>query len=227
VGPYTAGAVASICFGLPTPAVDGNVLRVVSRLTDDHAPVTDAAVKKEYAARLGEIYPEGSCGDFTQSLMELGASVCGPNAPPRCEDCPLAALCLANARGTQTQLPVRETKKPRRAEEKTVFLLRCGEKLAVRKRPDRGLLAGLWELPNVPGLLSAQDALVQAEAWGAQPRELISSSDRTHVFTHLTWKSARLRNRLRRRAGLLRLGRRGEISERRRPADGVSDVRGR
>lgn len=188
VGDYTAGAIASICFGLPEPAVDGNVLRVLSRVTDDAAPVTDAAVKREYAARLREIYPAGRCGDFTQSLMELGATVCGPNSQPQCALCPLASLCLARANGTALLRPVKAPKKEKRTEEKTVFILRCDTRIAVRRRPEQGLLAGLWELPNVDGKCSAQQALAQAERWGVHPRELCRSSEKTHIFTHIRWE---------------------------------------
>ena len=188
VGDYTAGAIASICFGLPEPAVDGNVLRVLSRVTDDAAPVTDAAVKREYAARLREIYPAGRCGDFTQSLMELGATVCGPNSQPQCALCPLASLCLARANGTALLRPVKAPKKEKRTEEKTVFILRCGTRIAVRRRPEQGLLAGRWELPNVDGKCSAQQALAQAERWGVHPRELCRSSEKTHIFTHIRWE---------------------------------------
>ena len=188
VGDYTAGAIASICFGLPEPAVDGNVLRVLSRVTDDAAPVTDAAVKREYAARLREIYPAGRCGDFTQSLMELGATVCGPNSQPQCALCPLDSLCLARANGTALLRPVKAPKKEKRTEEKTVFILRCGTRIAVRRRPEQGLLAGLWELPNVDGKCSAQQALAQAERWGVHPRELCRSSEKTHIFTHIRWE---------------------------------------
>lgn len=188
VGDYTAGAIASICFGLPEPAVDGNVLRVLSRVTDDAAPVTDAAVKREYAARLREIYPAGRCGDFTQSLMELGATVCGPNSQPQCALCPLASHCLARANGTALLRPVKAPKKEKRTEEKTVFILRCGTRIAVRRRPEQGLLAGLWELPNVDGKCSAQQALAQAERWGVHPRELCRSSEKTHIFTHIRWE---------------------------------------
>ena len=188
VGDYTAGAVASICFGQPEPAVDGNVLRVLSRVMDDAAPVTDAAVKREYAARLREIYPPGRCGDFTQSLMELGATVCGPNGQPRCGECPLASLCLANARGTALLRPVKAPKKDKRTEKKTVFILRCGTRIAVRRRPEKGLLAGLWELPNLEGMCTAQEALAQAERWGVHPRELCRSSEKTHIFTHIRWE---------------------------------------
>ena len=93
IGDYTAGAICSICFGLPTPAVDGNVLRVVSRLTADERPVTQPAVKKDYTAALAEIYPAGQCAEATQALMELGATVCAPNGAPHCDLCPVAAFC--------------------------------------------------------------------------------------------------------------------------------------
>ena len=161
---------------------------MLSRVTDDAAPVTDAAVKREYAARLREIYPAGRCGDFTQSLMELGATVCGPNSQPQCALCPLASLCLARANGTALLRPVKAPKKEKRTEEKTVFILRCGTRIAVRRRPEQGLLAGLWELPNVDGKCSAQQALAQAERWGVHPRELCRSSEKTHIFTHIRWE---------------------------------------
>ena len=188
IGDYTAGAIASICFEQPEPAVDGNVLRVLSRCMDDAAPVTEAAVRKEYAARLRDIYPEGRCGAFTQSLMELGATVCGPNGAPDCAFCPLRSLCLANVRGTQLLRPVKAPKKEKRVEEKTVFILRCGGAAAVCRRGEKGLLAGLWELPNVEGKRSAQEALRLAEAWGAHPRELIKSLEKVHIFTHIRWE---------------------------------------
>lgn len=188
VGAYTAGAIGSICFGLPTPAVDGNVLRVISRIMADDACVSKQAVKDEYSARLAEIYPVGRCGDFTQSLMELGATVCLPNGEPRCETCPVAALCRARATGEQKRFPVKEAKKARRVEKLTVFRLLCEDACAVRKRADTGLLAGLWELPNVPGYLDAPEALALLEGWGAQPRELVRMCERTHVFTHVEWQ---------------------------------------
>ena len=188
VGDYTAGAVASICFGQPTPAVDGNVLRVLSRVTVDGAPVTKQSVRREYAARLAEIYPAGRCGEMTQALMELGATVCVPNGEPACARCPLRELCRAHADGSWRSYPVREEKKQRREEELTVFLLRCGECFAARRRVDAGLLAGLWELPNVPGRLGAPEALALLEEWGLAPQELEQSVERTHLFTHVAWR---------------------------------------
>ena len=188
VGPYTAGAICSICFNLPTPAVDGNVLRVVSRFTASDAPVTEESVKRETTRALAEVYPEGHCGAFTQALMELGATVCLPNGAPLCESCPLQDLCEAAKQERQRDFPVKAAKKPRRVEERTVFLLRCGEKLAVCKRPNRGLLAGLWQFPDTLGTLSAQASLAQAEEWGVQPRGIEKVVKRTHIFTHVEWK---------------------------------------
>ena len=188
VGPYTAGAICSICFDLPTPAVDGNVLRVMARYTASYAPVTEEKVKRDTARTLAAVYPAGHCGEFTQALMELGATVCLPNGTPLCESCPLFDLCAANRRGCRRELPVKAAKKPRRTEERTVFILRCGEKLAVCKRPERGLLAGLWQLPDVAGTLTAQEALSQAEQWGVHPRGIEKVVRRTHIFTHVEWK---------------------------------------
>ena len=186
IGDYTAGAIASICFGQPTPAVDGNVLRVTARLTGDPRCVDADATKREMRAALAAVYPAGHCGEFTQALMELGATVCLPNGAPACGVCPMADLCASRGGGWKT-LPVRRAKKPRRQEALTVFLLRCDGRTALRRRPDSGLLAGLWEFPNVPGHLSPEEAVRCAEDWGAQPRELVLSLRRTHVFTHVEW----------------------------------------
>ena len=186
VGDYTAGAIASICFEQPTPAVDGNVLRVAARLTGDKRCVDEEATKRAVRASLAAVYPAGRCGDFTQALMELGATVCVPNGAPACGVCPMRDLCRSTGGGWRT-LPVRREKKPRRREALTVFLLRCDGRTALRRRPDGGLLAGLWEFPNVPGHLSPEQAVRAAEGWGAQPRELVLSLRRTHVFPHVEW----------------------------------------
>lgn len=187
IGEYTAGAIASICFEQPTPAVDGNVLRVLSRLLADNAPVTDAAVRRGYAKRLAAIYPAGRCGAFTQALMELGATVCLPNGAPNCKACPLHDICRASQNGNPRAYPVKAAKKPRRTEERTVFVLRCEGKIAVTKRPTKGLLAGLWQLPDVAGDLTAQEALAQAEAWKLRPTTIVKTVHRTHIFTHVQW----------------------------------------
>ena len=188
IGDYTAGAIASICFELPTPAVDGNVLRIISRLMLDERDVLLPQVRKDVAASLAPVYPEGQCGVFTQSLMELGATVCLPNGAPRCESCPAASVCKARQTGAWQRLPVKGKKAPRQVRELTVFVLRCDGKTAVRKRPHTGLLAGLWEFPNVEGKLSAEQALETARAWGARPRDLEMVLERQHVFTHVVWQ---------------------------------------
>ena len=187
IGDYTAGAIGSICFGLPTPAVDGNVLRVITRLTGDGRSISEEGTKRAVRTALTEVYPAERCGEFTQALMELGATVCLPNGTPECENCPMAELCRSRDGGWKS-LPVKAQKKARRKEKLTVFLLRCGDCTAVQKRGVTGLLAGLWEFPNVPGHLSPEEAIAQAEAWGAHPRELESSMRRTHVFTHVEWE---------------------------------------
>ena len=186
IGPYTAGAVCSIAFDLPTPAVDGNVLRLVSRLRDDDRPIDDPKVKQEVTQALGEVYPR-EAGAFTQALMELGATLCGPNREPQCEMCPCRALCLGCRRGTAKDLPVKAPKRAKRVEEKTVYILRCGDRYALRKRPNKGLLAGLWEFPNIPGRFSPEEALKELEALGIQPKQLEKAVSRKHLFTHIVW----------------------------------------
>ncbi|SHI01817.1 A/G-specific DNA-adenine glycosylase [Sporobacter termitidis DSM 10068] len=186
VGDYTAGAVASICFDRPTPAVDGNVIRVVARIAGIGDEITDA-VKKSIAEALRAIYPTDRPGDFTQSLMELGAVVCLPNGQPRCALCPAAGLCAALRDGTALSLPVKKRKPEKKREERTVFLLSCGGSLALRHRENSGLLGGLWELPNVSGALDEAGAVRQAEAWGTRPAALIKALRRSHIFTHIRW----------------------------------------
>ena len=188
VGEYTAGAVASICFDRPVAAVDGNVLRVLSRYRADASPITDSAVKKRVKAELEEIYPKEQPGAFTQALMELGATVCVPNGAPKCEICPLSGQCRAFLMGKTADFPVKEAKKARKTEQRAVFLLRCGEKLALEKRPSRGLLAGLWQLPNVEGVLTETQAAAQAAQWGCEPHDLLSVRQKKHIFTHITWE---------------------------------------
>ncbi len=187
IGEYTAGAIASIAFGKPTPAVDGNVLRVVCRLLECRDDIGNPATKRRISEALQQIYPPTRCGDFTQSLMELGATVCLPGGAPRCEACPLAEWCKARQHGSAGELPVKNAAKPRRIEEKTIFLLRAGEQIALRRREDQGLLAGLWEFPAVPGNLNSAGALEQLQKWGITCRNLADAGTAKHIFSHLEW----------------------------------------
>lgn len=188
VGEYTAGAIASISFGLPTPAVDGNVLRVVARLTADDRDIASPAVKAAVARGLGAVYPTGRCGDFTQALMELGALLCTPGGAPRCEECPLGGLCRAYRGGTQCQLPVKTKKAPRKREQKTIFLLRCEGKVALCKRQAGGLLGGMWEFPNAPGLLDVSQVSGWLDTQGLAPRACVKAAGARHIFTHVEWQ---------------------------------------
>ena len=186
IGDYTAGAICSICFGHPTPAVDGNVLRVIARITDNDTPIDLPARKREVQAMLAEIYP-AEAGDFTQALMELGATLCGPNRKPDCEGCSCRDFCLGHLRGTAEGLPVKSPKKGRREEDLTVFILRCGDCYALEKRPDSGLLAGLWQFPNLPGTLDAAGAVNWAQQQGLRPRDVLRIAEKKHIFTHIQW----------------------------------------
>ena len=186
IGDYTAGAVCSICFDMPTPAVDGNVLRVVSRLLDDATPIDLPAQKKAVSLALEKVYP-AEAGEFTQALMELGATVCGPNRAPDCDACPCKDFCLGHQRGTAASLPIKSPKKDRRQEDRTVFILQCDGCYAVAKRPETGLLAGLWQLPDVPGKLDASQALEYLAECGVAVGDILRQTDKIHIFTHVQW----------------------------------------
>lgn len=186
IGDYTAGAICSIAFNMPTPAVDGNVLRVIARLTDDETPVDLLVYKRSVQLRLSEAYPENA-RDFTQALMELGATVCGPNKAPDCKNCPCKDFCLGHIRKTAQNLPVRIPKRGRKTEDMTVFILSCDGNFAVEKRQDKGLLAGLWQFPNCSGHLDVAQALAKVEQMGAKPREILRIVEKKHIFTHIEW----------------------------------------
>ena len=188
IGDYTAGSIASISFGLPEPAVDGNVLRVLARLCMLPDDISSQATKRAVTELLRQYYPSGkSAALLTEAIMELGETVCLPNGIPLCGRCPLRGLCLAHKAGTELNYPVKTAKKPRRIEQKTVLLLRCGSRYAIRKRPGSGLLAGLWEFPNTDGHLGPEEALSflsDLELIGENPEYLGTAK---HIFTHVEW----------------------------------------
>lgn len=188
IGDYTAGAIGSICYELPTPAVDGNVLRVYTRLSEDASNIDKQSTKNRIREELAQVYPEGHCGMMTQALMEIGATVCVPNGAPKCEQCPLAHMCLAGQHGNWASYPVRDQKKARRKEEKTVLILQCGDRIAIRKRHQKGLLSGMWEFPNVEGLLTKQQAVDTAGDWQTSPEQLRLETNYTHIFSHVEWQ---------------------------------------
>ena len=186
IGAYTAGAVCSIAFGQATPAVDGNVLRVITRLTNDFTPIDNPAFKKRISGSLGEIYP-AEAGEFTQALMELGATVCGPNRKPDCGCCPCRDFCVAHNKGTAERLPVKNPKQQRRIEDKTVLILSCDGFYALEKRANEGLLAGLWQFPNLAEKLEMDDVLCRLEQYGLHVGDIYKTVERKHIFTHVQW----------------------------------------
>ena len=187
IGDYTAGAIASISFGLAVPAVDGNVLRVMARLREDGEDILKQSVKNRVEAELTEIMPAEDPGAFNQAMMDLGAMVCLPNGAPKCEVCPLFDQCLAGQHQTWTEYPFKKSAKPRRIEDRTVLLFLDGAHTAVRKRPKKGLLAGLYEFPNFDGVLSEQEALEEAEKFGVTPLHIQALPPYKHIFSHVEW----------------------------------------
>ena len=189
IGDYTAGSIASISFGLPEPAVDGNVLRVLTRLCTLSEDITSQATKRKVTDLLRKHYPSGKAAALlTEAIMELGETVCLPNGVPLCRSCPLCGICLAHAGGTELNYPVKASKKPRRIEKKTVFLLHCGGRYALRKRPGSGLLAGLWEFPNVDGHLSPDAVCSALAGLELNAGALRAEGPSKHIFTHVEWE---------------------------------------
>ena len=187
IGSYTAGAISAFAFGLPRPAVDGNVLRVVSRLLASREDIMRASVKRKTEEELQEVIPADAASDFDQGLIELGALVCLPGGEPRCGQCPLAHLCRAKREGVQGELPVRTKAKKRRVEKKTVFIFRDGDTAALRKRPAKGLLAGLYELPSVEGHLTLEEAVAYSKGIGLAPVRVQELGKARHIFSHVEW----------------------------------------
>lgn len=175
VGDYTAGAICSIAYDQPCPAVDGNVLRILTRLLSDERNIDEAATKKAFAEQLRKVYPE-QAGDFCQALMELGAIVCVPNGAPLCGRCPWETICLAHLQGEEERYPVRAEKRKRTVIPLTVLVLHCKGRYAIQKRGEKGLLAGMWQFPVFEGN-------IDLAAFGP----VLRSKKAKHVFTHVEW----------------------------------------
>ena len=188
IGNYTAGAISSFAFGIPKPAVDGNVLRVISRLTASYEDIMKASVRERVEEELEELIPVDAASDFNQGLIELGAIVCVPNGAPKCSECPLAHLCKAHEQGIELELPVKSKAKERRIEKKTVFIFQDGDHVAIKKRPAKGLLAGLYELPNVEGHLTEDEAIKYSKQIGLSPLRIQKLEDGKHIFSHVEWQ---------------------------------------
>ena len=187
IGTYTAGAIASIAYEIAVPAVDGNVLRVAKRLAASYDDISKASVKKELEETLAEVIPVGRAGAFNQALMELGAVVCLPNGAPLCEKCPIQNYCEAYKKNIVMELPVKAKKKTRVIEEKTVFVIEYQNKYAIHQRGGKGLLAGLWELPNMEGKYTMEQAKEYLLGANFPVAEITPLGEAKHIFTHKEW----------------------------------------
>ncbi|MBE6612368.1 MAG: A/G-specific adenine glycosylase [Ruminococcaceae bacterium] len=189
IGDYTAGAIASIAFGLPEPAVDGNVMRVLTRILADDTDIAKPAAKQKFIAPLREVYPSGDAARLaSEALMELGEQICIPNGAPKCERCPAAQLCEAHRLGLESELPVKSAKAARRVEICTILLLTQNGRYAIRRRPDKGLLAGLWEFPSLPGAAD-EDAIAEflTRENLTHVGNVHALGNAKHIFTHVEW----------------------------------------
>lgn len=187
IGNYTAGAISSFAYGIPKPAVDGNVLRVLSRLTGSDADIMLASTRNRMEQALEEVIPYNAASDFNQGLIELGAIVCVPNGSAKCDVCPLHRFCRARIEGRIEELPVKKKAKERRIEKKTILVLKDGDTVAIKKRPAKGLLARLYELPNVEDHLTMEQVVEYCKRIGLTPVRVKEMGKAKHIFSHVEW----------------------------------------
>ena len=187
IGSYTAGAVSSIAGGRAVPAVDGNVLRVVSRVREDERLITDAKVKAAVEEDLKKVMPTDRPGDFNQAMMEIGACVCIPNGAPHCEECPLSEICKAHLHDSAMEFPKKASKKERKIEEKTILILMDENRAALHKRKNSGLLAGMYEFPSMEGFHTAEEVAAYLNRNGIKPLRITPLEEAKHIFTHKEW----------------------------------------
>lgn len=187
VGSYTAGAIASIAYQIPVPAVDGNVLRVITRVSADTSDITKQSVKTEIEKLVTKIIPKNRAGEFNQALMELGATVCVPNGEPLCKECPWSKFCRARLDDKIKEIPVKTVKKARKAENKTIFIIKQQRNIILHKRENKGLLAGMYEFPNTQGTLSEEEAVLWIKEQGLSPIRIQKLEKAKHIFSHVEW----------------------------------------
>ncbi len=190
IGPYTSAAIASIAFGEKIPAIDGNLLRIFARLSEYRDNIKDTKASKEAAnfyLRLMDDLSGKENGDFNQALMDLGATICKPGSAADCGRCPVSEYCLACRKEVAGELPVIPAKKPRKKEERTILILRDSENAVIRKRPSKGLLAGLYEFPGCEGFLSEREVLKYIAGEGFSPIRIRSLGSAVHIFSHIEW----------------------------------------
>ena len=187
IGNYTAGAICSFAYGIPKPAVDGNVLRVISRVIASEEDIMKPAVRTKIEYMLDGVIPKDSASDFNQGLIELGALICTPKGMAKCKKCPLGSVCQAKKENKVEELPVKAKTKERRIENRTVFVFRDGENIAIRKRKSKGLLAGLYEFPNEEGHFTEDEVISYSKTKGLYPMRIKKLGEAKHVFSHVEW----------------------------------------
>lgn len=187
IGSYTAGAISSIAYKKANPAVDGNVLRVIARIRRDDRLISDAKVKQAVEQELWNVIPKERPGDFNQAMMEIGACVCIPNGAPHCEICPLVELCAAHVEGVELEYPKKASGKARSIEEKTILVVRDENRTAVKKRPAKGLLAGMYEFPSLEGFCTAEEVAKYLADNGLRVLRIQPLNDAKHIFSHKEW----------------------------------------
>jgi A/G-specific adenine glycosylase len=187
IGPYTAGAISSIAYGQKVAAIDGNVMRVVSRIYGFREDIGSSVAKEQIKQRVYEMLPDSQVGSFNQSLMELGATICVPNGKPLCSNCPIRDECIAYKEQLTDIIPFRTPKKERKIQPITVFLIQIGPRWVMRKRPTRGLLANLWEFPTIEGSISMEEAPNELNKLGIDIISIEEMIGAKHIFTHIEW----------------------------------------
>lgn len=187
IGVYTAGAISSIAFGKAVPAIDGNVLRIIARVTANREDIGIPATKKLFEPLVTTLIPADNPGDFNQALMDLGATICLPNGEPKCPECPVSGCCEAYRQDLTSEIPVLAKKKARKTEKKTVFVISHDDSFALRKRDAKGLLPNLWEFPNVEGHLTEEQSKQALDSLGIVTYEIKKLPTSKHIFAHLEW----------------------------------------
>ncbi|RKD21023.1 A/G-specific adenine glycosylase [Ammoniphilus oxalaticus] len=184
IGPYTAGAILSIAYDQPEPAVDGNVMRVLSRLLNIKEDIQKVRTRRQFEEIIREMIAAHNPSYFNQALMELGALICSPRSPS-CQQCPVSSHCEAKRLEIQEELPVKGKAKPPRPVDLSVAFIKYNEQILIRQRPDQGLLASLWELPNAEG--NQHDLQHHLKQQGLRVLSLMPILEQQHIFSHLIW----------------------------------------